>query len=651
MPSKKDRLSRYMWLAQLDLFPSGEGLAAEMRNGYDQRLDALKQYREGAKLLSIEEATGIGRQHLYYLCDRMGETAGDGRPLGHRALIPNQQKQREYPVSLLDQCKPAPGALQALFKEYPSLFKTMVDLVVHGLLPGSQRPMQRNVVTPAVWYRVFCDEVDKLGRKAPQFPYTGGSNGKPALRKWVHRMRQENDQMQRRAVDKRMADDPWFTPQSLPSGCFERVECDGHSLNVNWMLEAPSLRGEGVIRTKVSRLWLIALVEIKSTAILGYSVAFGTNYGAGDVARAVRCALVPWKPRDLSVTTIAYKPGEGLPNGVVPELAYVCWDELWVDGASATLADLYLSSLERTVNCVMVVGPVGEPNVRAHVEGTFHLLEAAVFLLMEGTTGSYPNDERKAKTMDGRHIVDYALLRDCIDLVICRWNTGIAPGTSVSRIDVLRYAALRQTTVLRRVPVDQREQCDKYDLFDTATIGMDKNKPVLRWRDARYFGPGLHLRADLVGKDVLVCTRSEDVRCLEVWLVEDGMPLGNLNVERRWSGVAHSLTTRRQALEETSENSFIQHAADIPIAFRQHLEAKVRSGKSAVNKLARAAIEQGAVVTEASEALSPAISKTPCIAARPAPVIPIRQQVRLDRSFTELSAEEFEKASQLGSSY
>lgn len=60
----------------------------------------------------------------------------------------------------------------------------------------------------------------------------------------------------------------------------------------------------------------------------------GTRWQWGEllqtgVIRAVESSLEPWSPRQLTIKSIGYRDGDGMPNGIIPELAYVCFDELW----------------------------------------------------------------------------------------------------------------------------------------------------------------------------------------------------------------------------------------------------------------------------------------------------------------------------------
>ena len=558
----------------------------ESRAYFETRKSAINQYMNGLKSSEIYKNTGINRQLVSYLLKRCSQVSSSGNVVGYFGLIKGKQVvSRVVSTSNLLSGKPTAGSLQALFLKFPELKITIENLITDGVLPNTKNKNSR--LTWDHIHSIFLNECEAKGISSPAYPFCSDSQGKSSLTKWGKGL------LERRQIElaSRYVGLDVTNQSRLPTKCYQRVEGDGHFLDINWTVEVPGLNGEGSIHCKVSRLWLIALLEVKSGAVLGYSVSLGKNYNAADVAEAVRSSLVPWKPRNLSLTTISYKPDECLPNALCPELAYVCYDELWIDNAKSHLSALFMTMLERTVNAVPVFGPKASPNVRPKIELLFDLLEEAGIHCLDGTTGSNSRDPRKAQT--SKYALKLETLLDLIDLLIVRYNTSIAPGTSISRNEVLRRAVLRETDIFRRVPEKNRDTCIQYSIFDEAVIGQDRGKPVVRWKNARYFGVSLSLRGNLIGQKVLVLA-NKDVRKIEVVLLSDGSSLGVLHVEKRWANTPHTLFTRTTVKKFMTNNSYIKHAADIPIAFMNHV--KENAAKNATNQrlLARLVKEQEA---------------------------------------------------------
>lgn len=591
MSSHQSQRKGYPGLEDIETWPVPDVLAMpeEARQDFERKKSAIDHYSQGLSCNDIKKATGISRSYLFYLLKRCTSLSDAGHPIGYFALIKGHHTvvERRNAATKLEAGRALPGSLQALFDKHPALRETMRRLIVDKVPPDSTRADYR-----LSWHHIheiFLGQCNALEIMPPSYPFCSGSQGKYALENWGRRMIAESQAKKSSAAMAWMQDQ--YAGRGPPSRVFERVELDGHDLDVNWALEVPSLNGDGVIYCQISRLWLIALLEVKSSAVIGYSVSLGRNYNASDVTRAVQSSLVPWRPRQLTLSTISYKPGECLPNALMPELGYVCYDELWLDNARSHLSDLFLTMLERTVNAVPVFGPKASPNVRPNIEMLFDLLEEAGIHCIAGTTGSHPKDPRKTGKNEERLILKLDVLLDLIDLLIVRYNTGIAPGTTISRNEVLQRAVMRETNIFRRVPQAKRALCTKFSIFEEAVIGQDRGKPILRWKNARYDGPGLHSLPNLVGQRVLVMA-NQDLRKIEVVLLKDGRSLGELIVEKRWRDTPHTTFTRTALRRVMTNAGFVRHAADIPLAVREHVEKEVIEKGRQQRLLARLMHEQ-----------------------------------------------------------
>ena len=583
-------------LAQVGTYPSASelGLDGEEAANYTSGVNALRMKRDKKPGRDIHETTGYSRQRLHKAMKATIRRGVDGRPLGYRVFLASGNGLRPNAVSLavLDRPKPTKNQLNAFFTRHSEAYDEIHEWAVRHLRPGTNEP---EVPFSVIYGALYDWAKNRLKIVAPSYPFNSGSDGKVALRRLVKKWREKFAFEQRLAAIKRQESNDWSVGLSPPSKCFQEVQCDGHHVDVNWVLEVPGMNGQGVVRYQVSRLWLICLVERKSKAVLGYSVAFGENYTGADVARAIRSALVPWEPRRLTTTKVAYQEGECLPNALIPELAYACWSYLCMDNAMANLARYLMSSVQRTVGCVPVYGPVGAPNERPDVEGVFGLLEKMGFHNVRGTLGSHPKDPKKDNKRAEPFLLTLPLLLDLADLLICRYNASNMPGTTVSRLEILRNAATLETTVLRHVPLALREDCLKYDLYETWHIGVDKGRHVVRWGGVRYHNDAaLTSRPGLVGEEVGISADSRDVRYIKVTLLRDGSTLGILEVEPRFRGSAHSLQTRKAAINYQRHNGY--WAADIVYAFRldqQRLADQQNKGRRAM--LVQMLVEQGKV--------------------------------------------------------
>ena len=632
MDSAKRKLYRHQkwpFLGSVSAWTDGFGLEEGKRGRYQTIRSALLLFGAGEAFAELGLTPAIiGESNFYRLLHGCQAVEEEDPQRTYRMLVLDLPKKEKHSVDHenFDFTKASKGSLNALFAKYPALHAMMVALVREGKVPGEVKK-DRTLNADGI-YAIFADYcADVLEIRAPHYPFVAtDSQASYAVERWCKAERNRAlVEKEAKEYAKKLAH---LWPTLPPTRCLQQVQVDGHWIDVNWTIEAPSLRGEGVIRIKIRRLWLIALIDVVSGAILGYSISFRENYNGADVARAVRSAMVPWKKRDLSFTTVAYRVGECLPNAMLAALAYLTFDELWLDNAKAQLSDLFLTMMENSVNAVPVYGPVGSPNVRALIESFFDLLEEAGIHVMHGTTGNSPSDPRRDNDADEGLLLGYSELLDLIDLLVVRFNTSISPGTSQSRLEVLKHAFERTNTVFRHIPNSERETLLKYDVFDEAVVGEDKGKAVLRWANARYYGEALTKHGSTVGEPVLVMANSLDPRYVEVRRIRDGRPLGILTVERRMRNESATLAARAQMRKHSTHDNFLLHAADLPRSFRRGLEEKRQRSKKAERELAAMTAEQRMAQERAQElaaaGLAPAQPDAPgqAPASAPTPAAP-----------------------------
>jgi hypothetical protein len=554
------RLQQYPYLAALDDLQTQAGCALndEARANRDDLVGALTAYRDGASLKSIESDYGYSRQLLYYHRDRFQE-------MGARSLIAYGQllSERIADPKLIYSQKRGPYMLLAFFAAYPAIKEFLWKAAVLDEVPGQPKllgPLSHSML----WDHMLKQAVAaRVSTKAfplfkPDNPddADGWDQGLRALRQWVNKVRKEHRRLQALKNEQRIEDDPMRVPLSPVSRIYRRFQFDGHSIDVNWTVVMPSLRGPGVVKKRVREVWLLMYLDQGSTAVPGYAIAFGNNYDSADVLRAHRACLVPWKPRDLKGTTLAYRPGEGLPSGVLPELAYACADEVSMDRASSQRSDVHLTVMERTSGSTVIFGPVASPNVRPHIEGVFDIFEEAGIHPTYGTTGSNPQDKRRRRKLKPHYLLTMEQLLNVVDILIARWNGCKAPGTSQTRMEILRQTVQAGRQIIRHVPMAQRALLDKYDTFKVQHIGFRKGLPGVSWHGTWFESTAL-LKHDLKEKEpVLIATHSERVNELGVWRVHGGQWLGSIDIEHRWNAANHCLWALQSGARTPAHQTF-----------------------------------------------------------------------------------------------
>lgn len=573
-------------LVEADL-PEREGLSDDQKARLDQVYESFSMYARGATSKAIAKRTGVSRQRLSKLIKRFLTQAPGGTPYGWTAIVGRTHLRvgddRSSSPENLNSGKAKSGCLRALFTKYPAIHESMRLAVLKSKPPGEKRPTKR--MTPGGLHEDFLELCRKEGLVEPyDYPFCSKSQGYAALQRWARWLRE-------REASGKSARPEFEYPKLQTHGCYSRVECDGHKLDITLNLRIPAMRGKGWIDITVTRIWLVLIIEVVSGAVLGYSISLGENYCAADVLRAFHAALVPWKPRQLSISTIRYPEGGGLPSGVDEALAFVRVGEVHFDNALAHMANVVVHSLQRMHGGAIVWGRAGQPNDRPTVEMFFNIIEEALIHQLDGTTGSSTDDPRRDRGRDKRRFIWYDHLLDALDILLARWNVAFVPGTSIRRLDMLKMEARDNPIHLRRVPRRFRALVAAYDIYDIQALGQEHGRKVLRWKGARYHGNILKSPALRIGEPVLIRASSRDLRVIEIASLKNGAVHGELFVEKRWSHTPHGLEMRNAYARQKPTKGIVA-SSDIPKAIRQQAEKNALDSSKAARALARAASEQ-----------------------------------------------------------
>ena len=122
---------------------------------------------------------------------------------------------------------------------------------------------------------------------------------------------------------------------------------------------------------EIERVWLLAIIDVCTRAVLGYHLALGREYSRYDVIKTIESALEPHRPRDFTIPGLVYGSHDGFPSQRMPELAYTTWEWMKLDNAKANLAKETLDALCEFVGCCADAGPKYSPDDRPYIERFF----------------------------------------------------------------------------------------------------------------------------------------------------------------------------------------------------------------------------------------------------------------------------------------
>lgn len=543
--------------------------SAEEKKRYSARRTAFIRYAQGLKVKEAAKEAECSRAELYRLIKRSLKLDRYCVPYGHRILTKgcHVKEVRKNSESKKASKKPLPGAFSLLLKSH-SKIKNTVDRLV-------KEKASFNKVCTA--FKTACQDA---GLQAPAYPFNCKSEGRTALRRYVHALEYEQER------GKAQREGAWLDIAARAGGeddfgPYRQGQLDGYWLDVDSEVEFEGREPGSLVRIPVTRIWILAMIERRSTACLGYALDFGENYSSEAVLAAVRNSTLPWKPR-TSNSPIQYAAGDGFPS-MHDELAYMCLDELHMDNANAHLSEMVRTTLHQRYRTVPMYGPVATPNERPQVEGAFSIWEKAGMA-----------DWKSA----GR--ISYDVLHHAIDAWLAAYNNTRAPGSTRTRMETLRDMVSAGGSMNRRIPLKEREELQQYDLIDQATVGRSEKKHVVRWKNARYYGA--ILEKVKLGTELLIQANSKDPREILVSCCGTGQKLGKLLIERPWRTRAIDVRVRSWLGNDSSLRHLRSQGSNIIDALHAYIATKSRG---AVQQRYKAAIALSFAPGSSSSALPP----------------------------------------------
>jgi len=595
-------VKRSEWVAELDEKPElnpdnwprvlvGQ-LRRDRRGRFQQRKRALDLYFNGdMPVRAILRRCGLSKAELYRVRDRATSIRPDGQPWGYAACIPGFRI-KEYARKATTTTGTA-GRVKRFFEDHPDLLELLEAWVLGRKSPDVGKVRGRK--NARIW-AAFEKRCRKQSIDPKQMP------SKEAVRKLCVKIRRQNfSKSTRLTAGKDAADISMIGCYGSRSGTatvpYQRVQMDGHRLDGVITLEVTD--ADGTRRDlPLERLWLLVIIDEASRGILGYTVSLESNYTSEDVMRCIAHCLMAWSPKDTPSPRVRYRPGAGLPSGVLPNCAMRGFDSLAFDNAKAHTSERMQLQIIRTVGCEINTGRPARALSRAIVERFFKTFEEDSLHRWPSTTGSGPKDPR-------RHAPDKAAsslrvnledLELAIDLTIANYNASA--HTALNGRTPLEYIQYYDSHGLSFPRHLRENRADKLPLFDREfkrKIGGSEKlgrRPYVIFMGSTYTSPTLNTMIEQIGKKVTLVVNTEDIRYVACFL-SDGTSIGLLAADEPWLRQRHSLRTR-QAIMKLIKAGQLPRETYNPIGDHLiYLKKRAAQSRRDRNKLLKQAREAG----------------------------------------------------------
>ncbi|NMM19800.1 MAG: transposase [Rhodoferax sp.] len=579
---------------------------------YKNNLEAFRLFVQepDVSMKEIERVTTVYRKQLYRLLDRVVSKAEDGRVQGLRGLIPYKHV-KEYeriavvPSSSVLSGSAAAGAFNQLLRRFDELDKWLRKRVRERSRPlreGEMREVNKSIRS---LHREFINRCKKEGVQPGEYPLNQDMLGYRSFQAAVRRITREQGGSHRLANETTPSVAPKESPdfKLWPIGDipFKLVQFDGHKIDIRITLVVPDPFGLETL-VELRRIWILVVVDVASSAILGYHLALGVEYNKDDVAEALQAAIVPHRKIKLTMPGLAVRDGGGFPNEVLPQLEYCRWNWFHFDSAKSHLAQDTLDRLTNVVGCWAISGRLGEPDDRAFIERFFGLLEQCGFHQVPGSLGSSPSDPVRHLADVGSNLpmlMTLDQLEQMVEVLLANMNGESSSGLGGrTPLEALRYMVAKPEFFVQTLPATKRHQLF---LLKEATIKTVRGSglPHVNFEGVRYTCDILGSRPELIGRKLRIYFMARDIRKIHAFF-EDGSELGILVASRQWRITPHSLRLRKEILRMHRLKLLKYDDADNPVeAYVKFKRAEAKQKKHAGNALAgvRAGINAAASAT------------------------------------------------------
>lgn len=570
------------------------GLSPEDREFVESRETAVRMLVARKTYREIKLATGLDHNKVRKTMLVCLSLAPDGRIYGFRGLLPFTRLSRNVRKSpVLPKRTDQHGGMSCSLQDTLARFPDLARRLIAEIRKKAQRDkIPEHRIRPVHLHRIFIGELKKLGVKETEWPFTTKYLGKRSV---VGFMRDTLSADFGAAVTTRGNSD---AKAHLATGSgqlsiipfaepFDAVEIDAYHIDALFSVAFKTLNGAEIEAT-MNRLWLIAAVERTSTAVLAYRVVYRSEVAASDVAAVIRDAICKkWTPRQLTIEGLAYPRSGGFPSGVIPEADGALWSVTMFDGALAHLASLIHDNIRKATGFTINWGAPGHFERRPNVEMLFKRISQNLFLRLPSTTGSNPKSGRADDAAEAakKYKIRAADMDQMVEVMFAEYNGLPGEGNFYnSPLETLRYflSGPSPRTMVRQLPFKGTSRARTLQRRVPCTVrgGVHSGRrPYIQFENVHYTSQILGHGTRLVNKVLIIYVDDEDLRTVKAF-TQEGLEIGLLTANGRWSLTKHDLATRKAIFQLASRRIIVLTENEDPVqVYLRHLAREVEKSK------------------------------------------------------------------------
>lgn len=580
----------------------------DKKNIYDRRKKAVDLYIDDVPAKEIFEETGIKHNKVADLISRCIKiNPATGEQYGYTALIPNKKVTNKAPSKEKSSTSKTKGAFKALLLKYPGLDVFIRD----SYFRKANITLEKNISASNL-HKKFLAECKRLKIQDYEYPFNTTDNARRTFYAYLKQLEKEYANLaitreNRNVQQKYFSTGIGKSMRPVPLAPFSVVQLDGHKIDMLYTVEVLNKHGE-LIRMPAMRMWLIAVIDVATRVILGYSLTTNENYNQTDVLRAIRNSIIPKIPMEFSLSGLKYPDNYGFPSLAIPTVEWAMPNTIMLDNAKSHLAENVIDKLCSQLYCSLNFGSVATPETRGIVERMFKTLEESGYHRIVSTTGSNINDVRRtnAEKDSVKYQITFNDIAQLTEYFIALYNNS--PHSSLDNQTPLECMQRRIIEAgMQPCIADATMKRKVYELTNITEIktirGSVKNgkRPYITYKGTEYRNDILSQSMGLIGQKLIIDVNPDDISSIRGFF-EDGTELGILTAVGEWGRRSHSLKTREEAIKLANYNKQKNNPFYAPLTeLENELNERAISERRARTKAARIRAEQGKDLKEPSQ--------------------------------------------------
>jgi transposase InsO family protein len=549
------RIDRLNWKKVLE-----DSLDSEKKDIFINRKKAVDMYIDGVGNNTIWEETHIHKTKINKFVAKCSEIdPATNEPYGYAALLPYYHIEKYKRESDHNSRISAAGTFEQLLARYPSLTTFISD----NYFGKKEVTLEKNMRITTLHQKFLC-ECRNLGIQDNEYPFNSASKGLRSIGRYVNNLKNQNEglAMKREGKDARQkyrSTGKRRKNSTIPLAPYSLVQLDGHQIDMLYTVPVTNSDGS-VSNLPATRLWLIAVIDTATRAILGYSLTSGENYSQGDVLAAIKDSIKPRVRIEFTIPGFKYPADGGFPCFAIEETNWAIFDAIMLDNAKTHLAVDVVNKITEKLLCAISFGPVATPETRGIIERFFGTLEENGYHRVVSTTGSNSQDARRkdAEKDAVNYGVTYKDLMELTEYLIATYNSSAHTGLSGRTPIQVMKDRIKNAGMIPCVSDARMKETVAglthliFERIVRGSFGSGK-RPYVSYSGVEYRNEAVSISPHLVGSKLFIEVDPDDISSVLAY-TEDGIELGYLRAAGIWGRRSHSLKTRREAFRYANNN-------------------------------------------------------------------------------------------------